>query len=667
MDKIIIYFTNLTHINNGMVSIESIPLNIGYLAAYTKKIFNKKVEIELFKTAEELTRAMAVKPPHILTGSNYAWNSNLSYYYLAYFKKKFPKMITIMGGPTFSYRQERRLDFLKKRPLLDLYIAGEGETAFIGFLLAYFKSKGNIVQLKKEALPGCHFLRDGNLVPGEILPRISNLDIIPSPYLGGFLDKFLEQGFTPILQSNRGCPFTCAYCCSSVAYYNKINFFSVKRVCEEIDYIAARVKSPSIHIHDDNFGMFQQDCDICKKFKEVEDRYGWPVFISASTGKNSKEKIIKCLELLGSSVLFSASVQTTSKEALKNINRKNIDLGDLLNVQQHLKKIGIISTSEFILPLPGETKASHLEGIKNILLSEVDTISPYTAMLLPASPLFEEEKFDKFQMLVKYRVIPKDYGKYEGANIVEIEKVCVATKDLSFQEYVFLRGFHFILYCYYNGQVFMELLSYLRNIGCDIFDFCYALLVNIESASLTVQGIFTKFLTDTKNELWDTEEELLVYYSQEKNFQKLLRQEEGCNVLQKYHGIFFSSYFEDFLKYAMTQAELLLKKSKKDYSKEIMAAISLYILNSRGKIFDIIDQPAVLELSFNIHDWKLSGYSLPLSEYEKATSLKFIQNEKQKKIINDYITIYGDNEVGKGRILTRINPRVLFREVSVIN
>ena len=100
------------------------------------------------------------------------------------------------------------------------------------------------------------------------------LDDIPSPYLGGFLDKFLDRGLVPILQTNRGCPFSCAYCCSAVAYYNKVAFFSVNRVREEIEYIAERVKSPSMQIHDSNFGMFEQDYEICKKIVAVRKKYG---------------------------------------------------------------------------------------------------------------------------------------------------------------------------------------------------------------------------------------------------------------------------------------------------------------------------------------------------------------------------------------------------------
>lgn len=35
-------------------------------------------------------------------------------------------------------------------------------------------------------------------------------------------------------------------------------------------------------------------------------------------------------------------------------------------------------------------------------------------------------------------------------------------------------------------------------------------------------------------------------------------------------------------------------------------------------------------------------------------------------MILDYIRIYGSGEAAKGKILTRVNPKILFKEVLVI-
>ena len=472
----LIYLAQLTHINNGVPATEIIPLNIGYLASYGKKVFGNQVEIRLFNLHTDLNEAIKERKPHMLGAGSYSWNSNLAYHYLSYYKKQYPEMVTVMGGPFFPNKPELRQDFLIKRKLLDFYVYGEGESGFSALIQACLTHNMDIDKIKKEGVNGCHYLMQDKLMSGSSLNRIKDLDTIPSPYLEGLLDEFLEKGFAPIIQSNRGCPFSCAYCCSSTEYYNQVNFFSVDRVKKEIEYIAKKARSSAIHVHDDNFAMFQHDSEICQKFKEVQQKYGWPIFIGVSTGKNARRHIIRCIEILGSSINLSLSVQSTNKDVLKNIKRENIDLSDYWCIQKRIKELGMDTLCELIMPLPGETLDSHLEGIKMIMSIGVDFISPYTTMLLPASPLSEKEDYDKFQMVRKYRTIPRDFGKYDGTNVVEVEEVCVATKDLSFDDYLFIRKFHYIIYCYYNGETFKEIIHYLKSLGIEVYDFCYALL-----------------------------------------------------------------------------------------------------------------------------------------------------------------------------------------------
>jgi len=666
MDKIVIYLSNFTHINDGIPSTESIPLNIGFLASYVEKILKGHVEIKLFNLHKELARAINRRIPHILAGSNYLWNSNLSYHYLAYFKSKFPDMMTVMGGPTFPDSRERRKEYLERRPLIDFYISGEGEIAFQSLVEKCLDKEMNISRVKEGDISGCHYIFNDTLISGPIPERITDLDLIPSPYLNGVLDDFLSKGFTPILQSNRGCPFSCAYCCSSADYYNKVNFFSIDRVKAEIEYIAKRVKSPSIHIHDDNFGMFKQDYEICGKFKEVQDKYDWPGFISAATGKNAKDKVIKCLELLGSSAPFSVSVQTMSDDALENVRRKNIRLNDFLVIHQRLKKSGTKSNCEFILPLPGETIESHLSGIKTVISAGVDSISPYTTMLLPASPLYEDASFNNYEMICKYRVIPRDFGRYEGSNIIEVEKVCVGTKDLSIDDYVFLRGLHLIIYCYYNDETFEELFRYLSIKGLDIHALLYRLLLNYDSAPEIVKTFITSFLSDTRRELWDSEEEIQRYYSVDKNFDKLVFYENGCNLLQKYKGIFFVNGFNTFLRYIVVMSKRLLQEREIEYDEDALNSISTYIKHRSGSILRIIKKDRLCEMLFNVYLWKKEGYDVSILGNKKNVRMRFIQTKKQKKIINDYVKIFGNADDGRGKILTRINPEMLYLKCSII-
>jgi radical SAM superfamily enzyme YgiQ (UPF0313 family) len=663
--KPIIYFTNLTHVSEtGVIATETIPLNLGFLSAHVKKSLNGNVETELFNLPAELSEAVKRRKPHIIAASNYAWNSKISYFYLEYFKKMYPEIVTVMGGPTFSYRPEKRLSFMAERPHLDFYVSGEGEVAFSNLVGVLVDNGMRTDKVKKMAVPGTHAMVDGELISGEQPPRLKQLDSIPSPYLDGTLDKFLEHGFTPMIQSNRGCPFGCGYCCSGVEYYNKIGFFGVDRVVEELEYISKRVKSPTIHVHDDNFGMFNQDYEICRKFKEMQEKRKWPMFISAATGKNSKEKILKCIELVGSSLMFSASVQTMNKETQRIIGRDNISLDDFMVIQDKLKDCGANSFSEFILPLPAETRQSHLAGIKSVMEAGIDAIGPYTTMLLPASPLDEDDVFKQYGMVAKYRVIPRDFGRYEGEVVVEVEKVCVATNSLSLEDYFYLRGFHYISYCIYNGETFKELIAYLRGIGVGPYDFLLDLYENIGLASAPARRVMENFLAETHRELFDTEDEIYRRYREESNYEKLISQDEGANLIQKYNGRFFSKAFNPFMDYIFERAANIIAQVGKNPDPDILDSIHQYIKGGKSNIFEISSDEVVVLLSYDIHAWKAGKFIAPIQEMRKNVRLKFMQSPEQKKTLADYFDIYGMSDDSKGKILTRVNPKLLFMSAT---
>ena len=91
--------------------------------------------------------------------------------------------------------------------------------------------------------------------------RTAELDNIPSPYLTGILDKFFDGKLSPMIQTNRGCPFSCSFCVDGSPEVMKVNNFSIERVNSEINYIATHVpeETRSMFIIDLNFGMIPRD------------------------------------------------------------------------------------------------------------------------------------------------------------------------------------------------------------------------------------------------------------------------------------------------------------------------------------------------------------------------------------------------------------------------
>ena len=280
-NKLNVYLGDITHDTIISVS-DTIPINIGYVGSYMKKIFGEKVKLTLFKYPNDIISAIKKNPPDMLGLSNYSWNSYLSELIASIAKKYNSNVITAQGGPNFPNDEDSQIKFLSKRPATDIYTYLEGEKSCSNIVQRIFECDKNREKIFEKPIDGCMFFKPETknvdqkvFVKGKSLERIKNLDEVPSPYLTGLLDKFFDGNLTPYLETNRGCPFTCAFCHTGNNYFHKINKFSEARIRDEIEYIGKRAKKQKVtnlHLADVNFGMYPQDRITCEMFVKVKEK-----------------------------------------------------------------------------------------------------------------------------------------------------------------------------------------------------------------------------------------------------------------------------------------------------------------------------------------------------------------------------------------------------------
>lgn len=274
MKPLKIYLGDLTH-DTIIVSTEAFPLNIGYIAAYCKRLFGDSVDITLFKYIKDLEKVILDFPPDILGLSNYCWNHRVGLEMFRVLSKRNPNALCVWGGPNFPLDLPSQEEFLRNYPEIDVYVPVEGETGFSNIVKISLdaKSKEEIRTLVlSKTIPACITRQnDGRLLYGDY-NRIRNLDEIPSPYTMGLMDKFFDGKLTPMLQTNRGCPFSCTFCVDGTDLVKQVNQFSLERVNTDISDIASHVPENihSMHISDLNFGMMPRDIEICKTIGEMK-------------------------------------------------------------------------------------------------------------------------------------------------------------------------------------------------------------------------------------------------------------------------------------------------------------------------------------------------------------------------------------------------------------
>ena len=671
--KITVYVSDLTHTSQTVAS-NTIPFAIGSLVTYAKaKLRNPEMfNFRIFKYPERLISAILEQVPDIACFSNYAWNFDLSYQIVERIKEKNPKAIIIFGGPNYPTEENEQEKLLKEHPLIDFHVFKEGEVAFLELLQQLTEQHFDIDQAKKAVLRSCYYIFNDKLITGPIIERIKNLDDIPSPYLTGEMDEFFDSKLVPIIQTNRGCPFTCTFCVEGFSYYNKVNKRSADTIYKELCYIVQR-KHPDIHdlhIADSNFGMYKEDEIIGQIIAKVQEQYGWPKYLHTSTGKNQKERVLRVAKTVNSALRLAGSVQSLSEKVLENIKRNNISADELMELASEARKLGSNTYSEIILALPGDTKETHLKSVETIVNAKFNWIRIYTLMMLSGTDMASAETRNKYKMETRYRVLPRCFGMYSFGDekpivSAEIEEVCVSTADLPFEDYINCRLFALTVEIFYNDSVAAELLEFLNLFNISVFDWLNYIHQHQDEFSENLKKIYDIFFKETRDELWDSKEELSNFVKNENNMRKYVSGECGSNLIFQHKALALRNALKEVIEAAYDCAREILRQK----SPEILEKYSDYLSElqrySELRKIDLFNTSHVFAADFHYDFLALESAQFKdipdVFSKPDGVSVSFMHTDEQKKNIEGYLKVYGEDIVGISRILSKIYVGKIYR------
>ena len=654
-----IFLGDLTY-TTVTIATEALPINIGYIASYCTKRFGNKVDIKLFKYIEELEKAINESPPDILGLSNYVWSQNVSNEMFKLFTKKNPDGLKIWGGPNFPIDMPSQKKFFEDFKDVDVYIPTDGEIGFSNLVEKALQVNTKEMRSKvlQEPIDGCMIKNpDGNLLYTIEGARIRNLDEIPSPYLTGILDHFFDDKLVPMLQTNRGCPFLCTFCTDGRESVNQVNRFGKQRVKDELGYIAKHVKENihSLYISDLNFGMLPGDLETCDSIVEIQKKYNYPEKINATTGKNNQERIIESIKSLNGTMLMSMSVQSMDEQVLTNIKRANISAEKMVELSPTIHEYGVNTSGEIIMGMPGQSYASVLDTIRQLIYGKVDDIIIHACMMLPGSEMATPAERSKWELETKFRILPMDFTVLgNGKKICEIDEIVVGSKDMTFDDYLALRMIAFTLSIVNRATLFEPLLKFLKQQKIDVSKLFFKMVEERKSAPKPVELMYDRFNKVTVDELYDSPEEIISLIQKDEEYQKLIEGRGAINVI-KYHGAaVLSECMDEWTEYALSIANDLLRKDV-TWNEEIEKQFHDVGNYCRGRCHNPLGKDRMqtnpeFTFYYDIIKW-LSDNSdnMLLDECKLPEPVKtvFSLTNEQYKFINDTLDLYGDNLIGK--------------------
>lgn len=647
---------DLVHGTRGVNSI-TVPLGMGFLVTYLKKnLPDQQFDIKIFKDPEEALDGVnsASWVPDIVGISQYCWNSHLNLYFAELARKNYPKCLVVAGGPNIDTSPKSREEFLKKNKFIDLVVTHDGEIPFLEIVKRYLNGE-SAVDLRKNPPAGVFALYPDTLTYSALNiqpPRLISINVFGPVYASGVFDKFLDAGYYPILETVRGCPFTCAYCHASDSYYSKLIFLSPEIFRQEMEYLGKRLANrPDIVLYfaNSNMGFFDEDMKMAEIVRETQKKYGWPKYINLSTGKDP-EKLLKMLSIVDFEP--GIALQTLTLEVLQNIGRRNIPLEDYVDFQKKvLKQRGDTTATELILCLPGETKKSFLETLGKVINSGVQTVVVFTLLKLVGTKIATEDYIKKFRYLVKYRLLPRQFSLINGKKIFETEEAIVATKDMSFVDYLDLRGLCFVVGTIFSSAEFLPLKKLLLEFQVDLFQWVLNIHNSIKNYPI-LREYYDDFMTETREELFDSREDLVRFYEQEENFNDLLKGNKGDNLLRKYKFRLLSENFSQCLALALEEAKKLLENSEdKNMAAGVLKDLELFL--SPRDLRSFFDKSGAetakeVQLEYNVPDWLRSddlSHPRGLRELRGIFKYAVALTLEQKKLFDKLNGAYGDSDL----------------------
>ncbi len=670
MEKKAIYLVDLTHNSPLGLGSDTMPLQLGLIAAYCLKVHGEAVDVQIFKFVDEFMDALNQNPPFIVGASNYVWNIDLSYQVISAIKEKYPETVTVFGGPNYPETYDEQVKWLEKYPSVDFYVFRDGELPFarlVGMLL----EGASIADAQRAKLPSCHAIVDGQPYFGELEPRHANLEEVPSPYVLGLMDKFFDQKLIPAIRTNRGCPFTCAFCAEGHSYYTKVYKTSFERKKEEIDYIVARVKyTKTLRITDSNFAMYPEDLEFCEYLSGIQERTGYPEYVNCATGKNRKDLVLKCNELLRGAMRLTASVQSLNLVVLENVKRKNISVDDIMALSDKVSDTETHAYSEIILALPGDSLDAQRESMSGLIRAGIGNITQHQLSIIPGTELASEVVRQQYGMKSMFRPIQRCLGKYKVFEkeipSIEIEEICVETNTLSFDDYLEARRLYLTIGLFYNDRIFGEIHGLLRMLQLPTWDWLSLVHEHLPDAPLEIKALYDGFTMETKNELWQDRNKLV--QDVRASLDRYIHGEIGGNLIYKYRAIALVQHYPQLHQVAFSNLRSYLVQNG-HHLDDIVGEIERYSSSQKGDIFNTrieVDDVFGLDVIRLIKEPELARKGNLLSELCVPTRIRIAHTDAQKESIKRELGLYGEHLAGLTMLLSRYPVKRFYRMAELL-
>ena len=153
-------------------------------------------------SADALTEELVQLDPDVIGFSSYLWSFPLFADVAVQLRRDDPSRLIVFGGPSARPSMLDQPPFRRTRDAVDVLVVNEGELTFLEIVQATNRDWDSFSKIH-----GIAQWRDGRWQETPTRP-LADLNLLPSPYV---MD-LVPHGGLGVLQTYRGCPYTCSFC-----------------------------------------------------------------------------------------------------------------------------------------------------------------------------------------------------------------------------------------------------------------------------------------------------------------------------------------------------------------------------------------------------------------------------------------------------------------------
>ncbi len=379
------------------------------LAAYCEQHAGILPVIREFTINEQhhrVLQAIVTEEADVVAFSCYIWNVTATMRLAAELKQVRPQTFIVLGGPEVSYTT---CYLLHDNPAIDCIVCGEGETTFAELAGLLHKYDGEVPPKPLLAeLSGITCRIGDEIISAPSRRLLVDLDAIPSPFTAGLVDLA-----KPLIyyESSRGCPFSCAFCISSLE--QGVRSFSMTRIESDLLFLMEQ-KVGTVKLVDRTFNYDAARADAI-----------WGYILRQNTDANFHFEIAADLltdaniELLrrapAGQFQFEIGVQSTLNETLDQVGRRSNLERLFRNVARLRAETGVIIHLDLVAGLPGEDLDGFEGSLQKLLDAGPHHIQVELLKVLKGAPMRQiaTEQCYAFSATPPYSILRTPWLTYE--------------------------------------------------------------------------------------------------------------------------------------------------------------------------------------------------------------------------------------------------------------